>query len=147
MKIVLLNIDSLKSCNPSIICRRPRFAVQPSTAMFLLFKTAAACTRLQLSTIPHLKFDNVRERSLKWIWENSEAFNLYRGTDWMPDPCKSCDRKEIDWGGCRCQAFALTGNADATDPTCEFSPYRNVLEEPLSKAGFENPDFIYRKYS
>ena len=44
-------------------------------------------------TIPHLKFDNVREKSLKWIWENSEAFNLYRGTDWMPDPCKTCDRK------------------------------------------------------
>ena len=62
-------------------------------------------------TIPHLKFDNVREKSLKWIWENSEAFNLYRGTDWMPEPCKSCDRKEIDWGGCRCQAMALTGDA------------------------------------
>ena len=75
-------------------------------------------------TIPHLKFDNVREKSLKWIWENSEAFNIYRGTDWMPDPCKTCDRKEIDWGGCRCEAFALTGNADATDPTCDLSPYR-----------------------
>ena len=58
-------------------------------------------------TIPHLKFDNVREKSLKWIWENSEAFNLYRGTDWMPDPCKSCDRKEIDWGGCRWQLEML----------------------------------------
>ena len=98
-------------------------------------------------TISHLKFDNVREHSLKWIWENSEAFQMYRGTDWMPDPCKSCDRKEIDWGGCRCQAFALTGNADATDPTCEFSPYRNVLEKPLSKAGSETPDFIYRKFT
>ena len=94
-----------------------------------------------------LNFDNLKEKSLEWIWEHSESFNRFRGTDWMPEPCQSCDRREIDWGGCRCQAFALTGNADATDPTCEFSPYRNVLEEPLSKAGSENPDFIYRKYS
>ena len=94
-----------------------------------------------------LNFDNLKEKSLAWIWEHSESFNRFRGTDWMPEPCRSCDRKEIDWGGCRCQAFALTGNADATDPTCEFSPYRNVLEEPLSKAGSETPDFIYRKFS
>ena len=94
-----------------------------------------------------LNFDNLKEKSLAWIWEHSESFNRFRGTDWMPEPCQSCDRREIDWGGCRCQAFALTGKADATDPTCEFSPYRNVLEEPLSKAGSENPDFIYRKYT
>ena len=64
----------------------------------------------------------------------------------MPEPCRSCDRREIDWGGCRCQAFALTGNADAADPACEFSPYRNVLEEPLSKVGTDTPEFIYRKF-
>ena len=98
-------------------------------------------------SLDFLNFDNLKEKSLAWIWEHSESFNRFRGTDWMPEPCQSCDRREIDWGGCRCQAFALTGNADATDPTCEFSPYRNVLEEPLSKAGSENPDFIYRKYS
>ena len=63
----------------------------------------------------------------------------------MPEPCRSCDRREIDWGGCRCQAFALTGNPDATDPTCEFSPYRKVLDEPLSMVGKDIPDFIYRK--
>ena len=98
-------------------------------------------------SLDFLNFDNLKEKSLAWIWEHSESFNRFRGTDWMPEPCQSCHRREIDWGGCRCQAFALTGNADATDPTCEFSPYRNVLEEPLSKAGSENPDFIYRKYS
>ena len=98
-------------------------------------------------SLDFLNFDNLKEKSLAWIWEHSESFNRFRGTDWMPEPCQSCDRREIDWGGCRCQAFALTGNADATDPTCEFSPYRNVLDEPLSKAGSENPDFIYRKYS
>ena len=78
-------------------------------------------------TIPHLKFDNVREKSLKWIWENSEAFNIYRGTDWMPDPCRTCDRKEIDWGGCRCQAMALTGDAKNTDPACSLSPLHQEI--------------------
>ena len=94
-----------------------------------------------------LNFDNIKDKPLSWIWEHSSSFNRFRGTAWMPEPCKSCNRREIDWGGCRCQAFALTGNADATDPTCEFSPYRTVLDEPLSKAGNETPDFIYRKFS
>ncbi len=98
-------------------------------------------------SLKFLNFDNLKEKSLAWIWEHSESFNRFRGTDWMPEPCRSCDRKEIDWGGCRCQSFALTGDADATDPTCEFSPYRNVLEEPLSKAGEKTPDFIYRKFT
>ena len=97
-------------------------------------------------SLDFLNFDNIKDKPLSWIWEHSESFNRFRGTDWMPEPCRSCDRREIDWGGCRCQAFALTGNADAADPTCEFSPYRKVLEEPLSKAGSETPDFIYRKF-
>ena len=82
-----------------------------------------------------LNFDNIKEKSLSWIWEHSESFNRFRGTEWMPEPCRSCDRREIDWGGCRCQAFALTGMADAADPACEFSPHRNVLDEPLANAG------------
>ncbi len=98
-------------------------------------------------SLDFLNFDNIKEKPLSWIWEHSESFNRFRGTDWMPEPCRSCDRREIDWGGCRCQAFALTGNANAADPTCEFSPYRKVLDEPLSKAGGETPEFIYRKFS
>ena len=97
-------------------------------------------------SLTFLDFDNIKDKPLSWIWEHSESFNRFRGTDWMPEPCRTCDRREIDWGGCRCQAFALTGNADAADPACEFSPYRNVLEEPLSKAGTDTPEFIYRKF-
>ena len=98
-------------------------------------------------TISHLKFDNVRKKSLKWIWENSEAFNMYRGTDWMPDPCKSCDRKEIDWGGCRCQAMALTGDAKNTDPACSISPMHNeIFSMAAEEARRAPPEFIYRKY-
>ncbi len=98
-------------------------------------------------SLTFLDFDNIKDKPLSWIWEHSKSFNRFRGTDWMPEPCRSCDRREIDWGGCRCQAFALTGNSDAADPACEFSPYRNVLEEPLSKAGTDTPKFIYRKFN
>ena len=72
-------------------------------------------------TLPGIDFPSVKSRSLADIWANSDAFNRFRGTDWMPDLCRSCDRREIDWGGCRCQAFALTGDAAATDPACAKS--------------------------
>jgi PqqA peptide cyclase len=77
------------------------------------------------STIPGLEFDNVREHSLQWIWNESDAFNRFRGTDWMQEPCRSCplDRQEVDFGGCRCQALRLAGDAAATDPVCRFSPH------------------------
>jgi pyrroloquinoline quinone biosynthesis protein E len=64
----------------------------------------------------------VREHSLADIWKNSPAFNAFRGTSWMKEPCQSCARRDIDFGGCRCQAFALTGDASATDPVCYLSP-------------------------
>lgn len=92
------------------------------------------------STIPGLQFDNVRNRSLPDIWESSEAFNRFRGTDWMPSPCKGCERAELDWGGCRCQALAITGNAAATDPVCALSPDRDrinaILTETAAHAGY-----------
>ncbi len=65
---------------------------------------------------------SVRERSLAWIWQDSPAFQRFRGTGWMPEPCRSCPRREIDFGGCRCQAFQLTGDAARTDPVCHLSP-------------------------
>lgn len=79
------------------------------------------------SVIPGLHFDNVRERSLEWIWAHSSAFNKFRGTEWMPEPCRSCPQKEIDFGGCRCQALLLTGDATATDPTCVYSPDHHMV--------------------
>jgi PqqA peptide cyclase len=73
-------------------------------------------------SIPGREFWNVREHSLADIWANSPAFNAFRGTGWMKEPCASCARREIDFGGCRCQAFALTGDAAAADPVCHLSP-------------------------
>jgi pyrroloquinoline quinone biosynthesis protein E len=73
------------------------------------------------AAISQLSFENVRERRLEEIWRDSDSFRRYRGTGWMPEPCRSCDRREIDWGGCRCQAFLLTGDAGVTDPACSLS--------------------------
>ncbi len=97
-------------------------------------------------TITGLVFDRVGERGLAEIWRDSEALNRYRGTDWMPEPCRSCDRREIDWGGCRCQAFALTGEAAAVDPACELSPAHTAMfslaESESAKAP---PAYVYRR--
>ena len=73
-------------------------------------------------SIPDLEFWSVRDHSLADIWANAPAFNAFRGTDWMREPCRSCARREVDFGGCRCQALAITGDARATDPVCHLAP-------------------------
>jgi pyrroloquinoline quinone biosynthesis protein E len=83
------------------------------------------------SAIPDLRFENVRASALDWIWRESESFNRFRGTEWMPEPCRSCPQKEIDFGGCRCQAALLTGNAANTDPVCTLSLNRTVVDAVL----------------
>lgn len=83
--------------------------------------------------IPGMHFDNVREHSLDWIWRESAAFQRFRGEDWMPEPCRSCERRTEDFGGCRCQALLLTGNAAATDPVCTLAPTHGVVEQALSQ--------------
>src|SRR5690606_18684270 len=97
-------------------------------------------------TIPGLEFWNVRDHSLSEIWYESPAFNAFRGTDWMPEPCRSCERKEIDWGGCRCQALAIAGNASATDPACYKSPLHQKLLALAETEAEEEADYIYRRY-
>jgi PqqA peptide cyclase len=77
---------------------------------------------------------NVREHPLEWIWRSSPMFTAFRGTDWMPDPCRSCDRREVDLGGCRCQAFQLTGDMTRTDPVCVLSPDRHIIDEAVAAA-------------
>lgn len=95
------------------------------------------------SSIPGLNFANVRDHSLEWIWFESDAFNRFRGTDWMKEPCQSCPRREIDFGGCRCQALLLTGDATATDPVCHLSPHHHLLAEAQEQA-LEARPFAYR---
>jgi len=98
-------------------------------------------------TIAGLFFDSVRDRSLEDIWSSSDAFNRFRGTAWMPEPCKSCARREIDWGGCRCQAFAVTGDAASTDPACSLSAaHENLVAAATQEAGAFLDDFVYRRF-
>ncbi|HVJ40262.1 MAG TPA: pyrroloquinoline quinone biosynthesis protein PqqE [Dongiaceae bacterium] len=99
-------------------------------------------------TITELHFEQVKDRSLREIWYGSEAFSRFRGTDWMPEPCRSCDQREIDWGGCRCQALAITGSASATDPACFRSPlHRDMQALAEEAAGSATKPFIYRRLS
>jgi PqqA peptide cyclase len=97
-------------------------------------------------SIPHLTFDNVKDTPLADIWMTGSSFQMYRGTSWMKEPCRSCDRREIDFGGCRCQAMALTGDAANIDPACSLSPKH---EEWAKVAEVEShataPDLIYRR--
>lgn len=94
-------------------------------------------------TIPGLEFWSALEHSLADIWENSPAFNAFRGTAWMPEPCASCERREADFGGCRCQAFALTGDAKAADPVCHLSPHHGRVIE-LAGVRDDRP-YVYRR--
>jgi pyrroloquinoline quinone biosynthesis protein E len=96
------------------------------------------------STITGLEFANVRDHPLEWIWNESEAFTRFRGTDWMQEPCRSCPlgRQEVDWGGCRCQALRLTGDPAATDPVCRFSPHHEHVVAVRESA--RTDEFVYR---
>ncbi len=100
-------------------------------------------------TIPGLEFWTVRDHSLIDIWMDSPAFNAFRGTEWMLEPCRSCPRKTIDFGGCRCQALALTGDARNADPICHLSPYHDKVAEIAATfddvdANVPASDYIYR---
>lgn len=93
--------------------------------------------------LPGMEFDNVKEHSLPWIWQQSAAFERFRGETWMPETCKGCERKARDFGGCRCQAFLLTGDVEAIDPVCTYSPQHGLMEE-LRKPVTADPLPIYR---
>lgn len=98
------------------------------------------------SSIDWLQFENVRERSLSDIWHLSDAFNAFRGTEWMAEPCRSCERKNMDFGGCRCQAMAIAGDARATDPVCSKSPlHAQVVTRAEEDAGTDTAELIYRR--
>ncbi|MGI9409126.1 MAG: pyrroloquinoline quinone biosynthesis protein PqqE [Hyphomicrobiaceae bacterium] len=97
-------------------------------------------------SIPGLQFDNVKERSLLEIWLNGEAFEAFRGTAWMKEPCRSCELRDTDFGGCRCQAFALTGDAANADPACDKSDWHaQMVRMAQIESTTAPPEFIYRR--
>ncbi|WP_417775975.1 pyrroloquinoline quinone biosynthesis protein PqqE [Stutzerimonas xanthomarina] len=88
----------------------------------------------QAANFKDIEFPNVRQQRLEQIWHDSPVFNLYRGDAWMPEPCRSCDEKEKDFGGCRCQALLLTGNGANTDPACSKSPHHQLIRQAVELA-------------
>ena len=90
--------------------------------------------------IPGLTFENVRQKTLEFIWRESSSFQRFRGEEWMPEPCRSCERRADDFGGCRCQALLLTGDAASTDPVCSLAPTHLIVE--LALAGANSSDGI-----
>ena len=94
--------------------------------------------------IATLDFANVRDHPLAWIWHESAAFARFRGEHWMPEPCRSCPRRTVDFGGCRCQAFALVGDAGVTDPVCSLSPHRPLVDAALAAGPSVRP-WVYRR--
>jgi pyrroloquinoline quinone biosynthesis protein E len=132
---------------PDYYARRPKSCMGGWGRQFLNISPAGKVLPCHAAeSVATLSFDSVRQRPLADIWRNSEAFNRYRGTDWMPEPCRSCDRREVDWGGCRCQAFAILGDAGATDPACGLSPFHDDLVRVAeTDAATETPPFEYRR--
>ncbi len=135
---------------PDYYAKRPKACMGGWARQFInLTPSGLALPCHAAQGIPQLRFDNVRDRPLGEIWEHSDAFERFRGTSWMAEPCRSCERREIDWGGCRCQAMAILGDAAATDPACALSPHHPAL---LALAKTESaeavpPEFAYRRYA
>ncbi len=84
--------------------------------------------------LPGMSFENVREETLEWIWQESSSFRKFRGEDWMAEPCRSCERRTEDFGGCRCQALLLAGDATVTDPACSLAPSHHLVEAAVRDA-------------
>lgn len=123
---------------PDYFEKRPKACMNGWGSVFLAVSadgTALPCHAAK--TLPGLQFPNVTEHSVHDIWYHSDAFNKYRGDDWMQEPCRSCPEKERDFGGCRCQALALTGDATNADPVCEKSPHHDLVQTIIRKPATE----------
>ena len=94
--------------------------------------------------ISHLTFESVKDKPLTEIWQDSPALNAYRGEDWMQEPCRSCAQRAVDFGGCRCQAFLLTGDAAAADPVCGLSPQHDIVVKAAQESPKETTTLVYR---
>jgi pyrroloquinoline quinone biosynthesis protein E len=120
---------------PDYFSDRPRACMNGWGRQFLLVAPDGRVLPChQAGSLPGLMFENVESHSLEHIWNDSDAFRAFRGEDWMPEPCKSCDRRAIDFGGCRCQAYQLASDAGLTDPACALSPNHDIIERARESA-------------
>lgn len=120
---------------PDYFEKRPKPCMNGLGSIFLTVTpdgTALPCHAARM--LPGMQFPNVREAGVEWIWRESPAFNRFRGDDWMKEPCRSCPEKTKDFGGCRCQAYLMTGDPTNADPVCEFSPHHHLVTEAVARA-------------
>ncbi len=135
----------LQAVLPDYYARYPKTCVGGwGRQMILIDPSGQALPCHAAGIIPGLEFDSVRTHSVQWLWEQSPAFNRFRGHDWMTQPCSDCDRREIDFGGCRCQAFQLTGDATNTDPACSLSNQHENLVAITQTPSVGNSQWVYR---
>jgi PqqA peptide cyclase len=119
---------------PDYFERRPKACMNGLGSVFLTIAPDGCALPCQAARmLPGLEFPNVRDASIGSIWYDSAAFNHFRGDSWMREPCRSCPEKSKDFGGCRCQAYMLTGDAANTDPVCELSPHHHLVTEAVAR--------------
>lgn len=119
---------------PDYYEKRPKPCMNGWGSMFLTITPDGAALPCHSARDLPLEFPNVRDETLRSIWYESDAFNAFRGDDWMQEPCRSCPEKARDFGGCRCQAFALTGDPRNADPVCDKSPHRAIVDDAVARA-------------
>lgn len=135
---------------PDYFERRPKPCMNGLGSVFLTVApdgTALPCHAARV--LPGLVFPSVRDASIEWIWFDSPGFNHFRGDAWMKEPCRSCPEKTRDFGGCRCQAYLLTGDAANADPVCDLSPHHHLVTEAVARAGqlrVEEKTLIFRDH-
>jgi pyrroloquinoline quinone biosynthesis protein E len=134
---------------PDYFENRPKACMNGLGSIFMTITpngTALPCHAAKM--LPGLDFPNVKSNRIDWIWRDSPAFNRYRGDDWMKEPCRSCPEKKKDFGGCRCQAFLMTGDAANADPVCDKSPHHQLVLDAVARADRppvnEKPVLIFR---
>ena len=128
------NLTNLLFVTPDYYEERPKGCMGGWGSIFLSVTPEGTALPCHSARQLPVDFPSVLDQSLESIWYDSFGFNRYRGFDWMPEPCRSCDEKEKDFGGCRCQAFMLTGNADNADPVCSKSPHHHKILEARREA-------------
>ena len=120
---------------PDYYADRPKKCVNGWGTTFLnIASDGVALPCHEARMLPGLSFPNVRDHDLRWIWHESPAFNAYRGVGWMKEPCRSCPERFKDFGGCRCQAYLLTGDAANADPVCDLSPHHGRVTAAVERA-------------
>ena len=125
---------------PDYYANRPKACMNGWGSVFLnVAPDGLALPCHEARMLPGLTFPNIRDHDMEWIWNESPAFNAYRGESWMKEPCRSCDDRTKDFGGCRCQAFQLTGDATNTDPVCDKSEHHHIITEQVELAQKPQP--------